>query len=188
MFKHLVVVTATVEESLVTLEVESVNGTALGASVVLQGVVDVEPNSVVGVNGETSAANLSLGEERVDGNRFVNSTKSGNLKRLHVENVNTLEVTEEFESLETSRLVLVIGHLTGLGTRTKQLGRAVAGRPGGRDGEGSGGEGRGGDGSSEGGEGGAEGSNSGGHFGCLEEWGVREDVKKKDREIGRAHV
>lgn len=106
MFKYLVVVTATVEESLVTLEVEGVNGTALGASVVLQGVVDVEPNSVVGVNGETSAANLSLGEERVDGNRVLNSTKSGNLKRLHVENVDTLKVTEEFESLETSRLVL----------------------------------------------------------------------------------
>lgn len=44
------------------MKLEGRTGTALGASVVLQGVVDVEPNSVVGVNGETSAANLSLGE------------------------------------------------------------------------------------------------------------------------------
>lgn len=78
----------------------------------------------------------------------------------------------------------LVGHFTGLGTRTKQLGRAVAGRPGGRDGEGSSGEGRGGEGSSEGGKGGAKGSNSRGHFGCLEEWGVRKDVKKKDRGVG----
>lgn len=60
----------------------------------------------------------------------------------------------------------------------------MAGRPGGRDGEGSSGEGRGGEGSSEGGKGGAKGSNSRGHFGCLEEWGVRKDVKKKDRGVG----
>lgn len=152
------------EESLVTLEVESVNGTALGASVVLQGVVDAEPDSVVRVNGETSAANLSLGEKRVDGNRVLNGTKSSNLERLHVEDIDTLEVTEEFESLETSRLVLIVGDLTCLGTRTKQLGRAVAGRPGGRDGERSGGEDRGGEGSSEGGKGGAKRSKSGGHF------------------------
>lgn len=87
--------------------------------------VDAEPDRVVGVNGETSAANLSLGEltnvleavaqyakhntlthKRVDGNRVLNGTKSGNLERLHVENIDTLEITEEFESLETSRLVL----------------------------------------------------------------------------------
>lgn len=90
---------------------------------VLQGVVDAEPDSVVRVNGETSAANLSLREltnvleavtqsakhnthKRVDGNRVFNGTKSSNLERLHVENIDTLEVTEEFESLETSGLAL----------------------------------------------------------------------------------
>lgn len=85
--------------------------------------VDAEPDSVVGVNGETSAANLSLGEltnaldavaqyanhnthKRVDGNRVLNGTKSGDLERLHVENIDTLEITEEFESLKASRLIL----------------------------------------------------------------------------------
>lgn len=73
------------------------------------------------------------------------------------------------------------GDLTGLGTRTKQLGRAVAGRPGGRDGEGSGGEDRGGEGSSEGGKGGAKGSKSGSHFCLIERMGS--GSKKSRRRI-----
>lgn len=72
----------------------------------------------------------------------------------------------------------LVGDLTGLGTRTKQLGRAVAGRPGGRDGERSGGEDRGGEGSSEGGKGGAKRSKSGGHFCLIERVG---SGRKKSR-------
>lgn len=57
----------------------------------------------------------------------------------------------------------------------------MAGRPGGRDGEGSGGEGRGGEGSSEGGKGGAKGSKSEGHFYLIER--VGSGSKKSRRRI-----
>jgi hypothetical protein len=47
-------------------------------------------------------------DERVHGDRVVDRTEAVDLERLHVENVDTLELTEELEALETGSLDLAV--------------------------------------------------------------------------------
>lgn len=54
--------------------------------------------------------------EALNLDRLFGSTKVGHLKRLHVENINTLELSEQLEALKTGSLLLVGGNLTLLGT------------------------------------------------------------------------
>lgn len=61
--------------------------------------------------------------EALDLDRVLSGTEVGHLQRLHVENVDTLELSEKLESLKTGSLLLVGGHLTILGTLTLNNGR-----------------------------------------------------------------
>jgi len=100
----------------VTLEVHGVNATTLRASVVLEFVVDAQPDGVVAVSRETSASDLAFREQAVNLNRLLDRAQPVNLQRLHVKDVDSLELAEEFETLETGGLVLVGWDLSWLGT------------------------------------------------------------------------
>lgn len=56
--------------------------------------------------------------EALDLDRVLGGTEVGHLERLHVENVDTLELSEELETLKTGSLLLVGRHVTILGALT----------------------------------------------------------------------
>jgi len=56
--------------------------------------------------------------EALDLDRVVSGSEVGHLEWFHVEDIDTLELSEELESLKTSSLLLVGGHFTILGTRS----------------------------------------------------------------------
>lgn len=62
--------------------------------------------------------------EALDLDRVLGSTEVGHLKRLHVENIDALELSEQLETLETGGLLLVGGDLTCLGTLALDNGRS----------------------------------------------------------------
>lgn len=98
-------------------------GAALGAAVVLEGGVEVEPDGVVRVSGKAGAASETLGELAVsgmiipmthvgeDGDGVLHGTEAVGLEGLEVEDVDTLGLTEELESLDTGGLLLA-GHVS----------------------------------------------------------------------------
>ena len=115
-----------------------VDGAALGAA--LDGAVARHgpPSNDVRVGGAAGAANVLLVAERADGNGLLHGacseqksmswrdggwcdmefqrTLSACIERLHVEDVDALHLSEDFETLETGGLVNVGGDGTGLGT------------------------------------------------------------------------
>lgn len=56
---------------------------------------------------------------------YLNLTEARSIKRAHVEDVDTLHLSENFETLETGRLLEVGRDLTGEGTRTEEIGRGL---------------------------------------------------------------
>ena len=52
-------------------------------------------------------------------------TEAGGVKGAHVENIDTLHLAEDFETLETSRLLKIGGDSAGGGTRTVKVGRGL---------------------------------------------------------------
>lgn len=56
--------------------------------------------------------------EALDLDGVVGGAEVGHLERLHVEDIDTLELAEQLETLETGSLLLVGGHLTLLGALT----------------------------------------------------------------------
>jgi hypothetical protein len=93
--------------------------------VVLEVSVEREPDGVVGVGGETGAADVAVGElwsqlttrqqarcktthvgEDLDGG--VNRAEARGVKGLHVEDIDTLDLTEELETLDTGGLLVAV--------------------------------------------------------------------------------
>lgn len=56
--------------------------------------------------------------EALDLDGVLGGTEVGHLERLHVEDIDTLELSEQLETLKTGGLLLVGGDLTILGTLT----------------------------------------------------------------------
>lgn len=56
--------------------------------------------------------------QALDDDGILLRAQSITLERLHVEHIHTLELSQQLEALETRRLRLVRGDLTGLGTLT----------------------------------------------------------------------
>ena len=99
-----------------------------------------DPENVVGVGREAGAAHVLLVASRVDNNgvlwRAYNSSATGpifpdsvllhtetaGVQWPHVENVNALHLSENFQTLKTGGLLDIRGNGTGLRTRGKKVG------------------------------------------------------------------
>jgi hypothetical protein len=75
-----------------------------------------QPSNNVRVSRAASATNILLVTERANDDGFLHGAGSACVEGLHVENVDTLHLSEDFETLETGGLVDVGGDGTGLGT------------------------------------------------------------------------
>jgi len=75
------------------LVVERVDTTALWATSITLA-RQVQPERVVRVSGESSAANDALWKPGVNFNGLVDGAQSGHLQWLHVEDIDTLQVSE----------------------------------------------------------------------------------------------
>lgn len=106
---------------LVALEVEGVDGTALHAATELV-LLEHEPENIVGVGGGAGAANHALNVIGEDFDWVGLSSNSARVERAVVEDLDTLELTEELETLKTGGLLDVGGDLAGLSSLTIELG------------------------------------------------------------------
>ena len=80
-----------------------------------------EPVDDVGVGRETGATSELLLTGRSDEDGFLHGAQSAGVEGSHVENVNTLHLSEDFETLETGGLLEIGGNGSGLSTRTEEV-------------------------------------------------------------------
>jgi hypothetical protein len=80
-----------------------------------------EPVNTVRVGRETSATSELLLASRSDHDGILHRSKAGGIKRAHVEDVDTLHLTENLQTLETGGLLEIGGDGTGGGTRTEKI-------------------------------------------------------------------
>lgn len=98
-----------------------VDAAALGAP--LNGALTghTEPDDVVGVSGDTSATGELLLAGGADENGVGECAEARGIKRAHVEDVNALHLAENFETLETSRLLDIGRDGAGGGTGAEKV-------------------------------------------------------------------
>ena len=75
----------------------------------------------VGVGRISSATGKLLITSTPHGDRVLHRSLAAGIKRPHVEDIDTLHLSENFETLETSGLLKIGRDGSGLGTRTKQI-------------------------------------------------------------------
>jgi hypothetical protein len=80
-----------------------------------------EPVNTVRVGGETSATSELLVTSRSNHDGVLHRSKAGGIKRAHIEDVDTLHLTENLQTLETSGLLEIGRDGTGGGTRTEEI-------------------------------------------------------------------
>lgn len=80
-----------------------------------------EPGHDVGIGRVAGAAEVLLFTSRADTDGILHRALTAGIKWSHVEDVDTLHLSEDFETLETSRLLEVGRDGAGLGTRCKQV-------------------------------------------------------------------
>ena len=68
---------------------------------------DGQPDSVVAVSGASSAAQIPLLPKALYNDRVIEGAAAGGVQRLHVKDVDTLDFTEDLETLETRSLVVI---------------------------------------------------------------------------------
>jgi hypothetical protein len=101
--------------------VHLVDAAALGASLDRALAGKAEPVNTVRVGRETSATGELLLASRSDHDGILHRSKAGGIKRAHVEDVDTLHLTENLQTLETGGLLEIGGDGTGGGTRTEEI-------------------------------------------------------------------
>lgn len=80
-----------------------------------------EPVNTVRVGGETSATSELLVTSRSNHDGVLHRSEAGSVKRAHVEDVDSLHLTENLQTLETGGLLKIGGDGTGGGTRTEEI-------------------------------------------------------------------
>lgn len=87
-----------------------VNAAALRAPLDRAFAGHAEPNDVVGISRNTSASGVLLLASGADEDRVLDGSKARGVQRPHIKDVNALHLAENFETLETSRLLNVGGN------------------------------------------------------------------------------
>ncbi|CAF3455903.1 unnamed protein product [Fusarium graminearum] len=77
--------------------------------------------NTVRVGGETSATSELLLTSRSDHNGVLHRSEAGGIERAHVEDVDTLHLTENLQTLKTGGLLEIGRDGTGGGTRTEEI-------------------------------------------------------------------
>lgn len=116
-----VVIVAVVVVVLLANKLHLENAAALGAALDGALLVHAEPKDLVRVLGETSASNKLLLTGGADHNGLLNGALVRGVQGLHVENVDALHLTENLETLETSRLLKIRRDGTSLGTGADEV-------------------------------------------------------------------
>lgn len=98
-----------------------VDAAALGASLNGALAVHAQPGNDVRVGGVTSATGVLLITSRLDHDGVVQSSFPRGVQGAHVEDVNTLHLSEDFETLETGGLLEIGRDGTGGGTRSDKV-------------------------------------------------------------------
>jgi hypothetical protein len=101
--------------------VHLVDAAALGASLDRALAGEAEPVNTVRVGRETSATSELLLASRSNHDGVLHRSEAGGIERAHVENVNTLHLTENLQTFETGGLLEIGGDGTGGGTRTEEI-------------------------------------------------------------------
>jgi len=98
-----------------------VDAAALGAT--LDGAVagHTQPCDTVGVGGESGAAGKLLVAGRLDHDRVLHRAEAAGVEWAHVENVNTLHLSENLETLKTGSLLEIGGDSAGGSTGTEEV-------------------------------------------------------------------
>jgi hypothetical protein len=113
----LAVVTVVVVALCRTNVVHLVDGTTLRAALDRAIARHGQPSNNVRVSRAAGATNVLLVTERANDDGFLHGAGSACVEGLHVEDVDALHLSEDFETLETGGLVDVGGDGTGLGAR-----------------------------------------------------------------------
>lgn len=79
----------------------------LGAPLNRPILADGQPDSGVAVSGAPSAAQIPLLPKALQNDRVIEGATAGGVQWLHVKDVDTLDFTEDFETLETRGLVVI---------------------------------------------------------------------------------
>lgn len=80
-----------------------------------------EPVNVVRVGGETSATSELLLTGGSDDDGLSHRTQAGSVERAHIEDIDTLHLTENLQALQTGGLLEIGRDGTGLGTGTEEV-------------------------------------------------------------------
>jgi hypothetical protein len=75
----------------------------------------------VRVGGEASATSELLVTSGSDHNRVLHRSQAGSVKRAHIEDIDTLHLTENLQTLETGGLLEIGRDGTGGGTGTEEV-------------------------------------------------------------------
>lgn len=73
------------------------------------------------VGREASATCELLGAGRSDQNGVLHSSLTAGIERAHIEDIDTLHLSQDFQSLQTGGLFKIGGNGTRLGTRAEQV-------------------------------------------------------------------
>jgi hypothetical protein len=98
-----------------------VDGSALHAAGLGLLARESDPENVVRVGREAGATGVLLLTGRVDDDGVLHGTDAAGIQRLHVEDIDTLHLSENFEALETGRLLGIGGNGTRLRTRGQKV-------------------------------------------------------------------
>lgn len=80
-----------------------------------------EPGDYVRIGRGSSAASILLVAGRSDHDWVLHGSRAAGIKRAHVENVNTLHFTEDFQTLQTSSLLEIGRNGTGARARAEKV-------------------------------------------------------------------
>jgi len=101
--------------------VHLVDGSALDAALVWAVLGDGEPFGLVRINRETSASEVLFLAHRLNDNWVLHGSETGSIQWLHVENVDSLHLTQDFETLQTGGLLEIGWYGTWGGTRADKI-------------------------------------------------------------------
>ena len=75
----------------------------------------------MGIDGEASAAGKLLITSRADGDGVLHGAQAAGVEGTHVENVDTIHLAENLETLQTGSLLEIRGDGTGLSTGAEKV-------------------------------------------------------------------